>query len=218
MDQTPRDANKAAPIPHQNQNHVEEVCAAGINDEERDYQERWKRTSFTLVVLAYIAAAATIAVGIWELVDSSGLKHIIAWSVGAFFAAVSVPLSLHAIHLHAANYRSSLQRHYIRTLWMVPVYSIQSWCALRFDSQLIYFESFRATYEAYVIYNFYALLREFLGSTDLERQSRLSVLSVKLGREHVHHLTHFWLCFTPLLPKWRLDRQFLRQTLFGVVQ
>ena len=144
-----------------------------ITDEEKDYQLRWKRASFFLLCLSYIAAAATIAVGVWELVDSSGLKYIIAWSVGAFFAALSIPLSLHAIHFHLINYHSSLQRHYIRVLWMVPVYSIQSWCALRFDSQQVYFESFRATYEAYVIYNFYSLIRDFLGNTDQERQERL---------------------------------------------
>ena len=208
-------SNKASEVPFQVQNRIQGSGTGGVvSIEEQDYQERWKQTSLALLGLSILAAVATIAVGIWELVDSSGTKYIIAWSVGAFFASVSIPISLLAIHLHVVNYRSGLQRHYIRVLWMVPVYSIQSWCALRFQNQQVYLESFRAIYEAYVIYNFYALIRDFLGTTDEQRQQRLR----SLNREYVTHLKFFWLCFTPLLPKWRLERQFLRQCLFGVIQ
>ncbi len=178
------------------------------------YRKRWEDTSRILLILTYIALAAVVGVGIWQLIDYKDTKYIVAWSVAAFFAAFAVPLSLHAIHLHIIHYRCRLQRHYIRVLWMVPVYSIQSWCALRFNDQKIYLESFREVYEAYAIYNFYSLLRDFLGSSDEERSRKLQ--DEREG--DVHHLKMFWLCFTPLLPKWKRGPQFLQNTLFGVLQ
>ena len=36
---------------------------------------------------------------------------------------------------HVLHYVSPLQRHYIRILWMVPIYSVESWLALRFNEQ-----------------------------------------------------------------------------------
>ena len=182
--------------------------------EESEYRTRWLRTSTVLLLLAYLGALACIGVGISELVDSSEERYVIAWSVGGLFAAISIPLSIHAIYLHLANYRSSLQRHCIRVLWLVPFYSIQSWCALRFSAQTIYLEAFREIYEAFAIYSFYALLRDALGDTEARRIERLQ----GLGRDYAHHLRMFWLCFADLLPKWRLGRPFLRHTLFGVYQ
>ena len=38
---------------------------------------------------------------------------------------------------HVLHYVSPLQRHYIRILWMVPIYSIESWLALRFNHQVL---------------------------------------------------------------------------------
>lgn len=38
---------------------------------------------------------------------------------------------------------SRAQRHYIRILWMVPIYSIESFLALRFKGQKEYLETMR---------------------------------------------------------------------------
>ena len=38
---------------------------------------------------------------------------------------------------HVLHYVSPLQRHYIRILWMVPIYSVESWLALRFNEQAL---------------------------------------------------------------------------------
>ncbi len=56
-----------------------------------------------------------------------------------------------------------VQRHYIRILWMVPIYSVESWLALRFNRQKVYLETAREAYEAYVVYSLYKLMREYLG-------------------------------------------------------
>jgi hypothetical protein len=50
---------------------------------------------------------------------------------------------------------------------MVPIYSIESWLALRFNEQKLYLETMREAYEAYVVYSFFKLMREFFGPKDV---------------------------------------------------
>eukprot|EP00729_Bicosta_minor_P017470 gene17470-20095_t len=49
---------------------------------------------------------------------------------------------------------------------MVPIYSIDAWFGLKFPEAAIYLDTVRELYEAYVIYNFYALLLEFVRQND----------------------------------------------------
>jgi hypothetical protein len=63
------------------------------------------------------------------------------------------------VALHTEYYtQPKLQRHVIRILWMVPIYGIDAWFALRFQAAREYLDPIRECYEAYVIYNFYAYL------------------------------------------------------------
>ena len=55
-----------------------------------------------------------------------------------------------------------LQRHVIRILFMVPIYAVDCWLALRFKDATIYFDTVRECYEAYVIYNFYTYCTVYL--------------------------------------------------------
>lgn len=65
--------------------------------------------------------------------------------------------------MHTEYYtRPRLQRHVIRILWMVPIYSLDAWLALRFKDARGYLDPVREIYEAYVIYNFYAYLMNYL--------------------------------------------------------
>mmetsp|Transcript_19397 Transcript_19397/g.40760 ORF Transcript_19397/g.40760 Transcript_19397/m.40760 type:complete len:121 (-) Transcript_19397:12-374(-) len=82
----------------------------------------------------YVSCALTILLGVtvvWYLISMSSELHVIGWTVGLIFVAVAVPLSLHDIHMHLLHYVSPLQRFYIRVIWMVPIYAVQSWLALR---------------------------------------------------------------------------------------
>ena len=45
---------------------------------------------------------------------------------------------------------------------MVPIYTIDSYLALRFTTYAIYFNTLREWYEAYAIYNFMALVMRYL--------------------------------------------------------
>ena len=58
----------------------------------------------------------------------------------------------------------SLQRYVIRILWMVPIYGIESWFALRYTENAVYLQAFREFYEAYVIWSFLHFLMSFLGT------------------------------------------------------
>lgn len=71
----------------------------------------------------------------------------------------------------------------------------------------IYFETAREAYEAYVIYSFYMLLIHFLGPKDALETT------LRAKGEAAHHLVP--MC---CLPRWKLPRNFLYNTSFGVLQ
>lgn len=57
------------------------------------------------------------------------------------------------------------QRYVVRILFMVPIYAVESWFALRFKMQSIYLETCREAYEAYAIFSFYKLMESWCGTT-----------------------------------------------------
>jgi len=73
----------------------------------------------------------------------------IAWFVAFVFVALSLPITLYEVTQHLENYRAPrLQRHVIRILWMVPIYAVDGWLALRFKSKTIYFDPVREIFGA----------------------------------------------------------------------
>ncbi|XP_014681203.1 PREDICTED: transmembrane protein 184B-like [Priapulus caudatus] len=71
------------------------------------------------------------------------------------------------IYQHLRYYTNpSEQRWIVRILFIVPIYSFDSWLSLLFfnnDSYYVYFDTVRDCYEAFVIYNFLSLCYEYLG-------------------------------------------------------
>jgi len=147
---------------------------------------------------------------------------------------VAVPLSLHEIFMHWSHYTvPHLQRHVIRILFMVPIYSIESWLALRFKDQAPYLQTAREAYEvrhrgptvletfsacshshtvpsllqAYVIWSFMKLLSEFLGPADRMR-------AMLLAKEDQNPKLIFPLCWV----RWQLPSKFLFRSSLGVFQ
>ena len=59
--------------------------------------------------------------------------------------------SLHDIHMHMRHYVDPLQRFVMRLLWMVPIYSLQSWWALVWHEDAHYLITARECYEAYCL-------------------------------------------------------------------
>lgn len=82
-----------------------------------------------LLAVTYLLVFAVAIAVVNELVTTRAENHMIAWAVSGIFVAISVPLPLNDILMHVLHYvRPELQRFYIRILWLVPLYSVQSWC------------------------------------------------------------------------------------------
>ena len=64
-------------------------------------------------------------------------------------------MSVGAIRKHLENYSSPrLQKHIVRILWMPPVYAIDCFVAMRFNSYGVYLTIMREFYEAYCVHSF----------------------------------------------------------------
>lgn len=75
----------------------------------------------------------------------------------------TLPISMYGIIQHALHYsKPRLQKFIIRVLFMVPIYALNSWIVLKFPASAIYLDTIRQCYEAFVIYNFFMYLINFL--------------------------------------------------------
>jgi hypothetical protein len=93
--------------------------------------------------------------------------HLIAWFSAGAFVLLGFPISMYGIVMHLANYNEpKVQMYIVRILWMVPIYSMESWLCLRFHRYAIYIETLRDLYESYVLYSFLQFLIQVLGGED----------------------------------------------------
>jgi len=90
----------------------------------------------------------------------------LAYGIAGFFTWAALFITSHQIYEHLRWYSCpSEQRWIIRILFIVPIYSFDSWLSLLFSSNnvYVYFNSIRDCYEAFVIYSFLSLCYEYLG-------------------------------------------------------
>lgn len=96
---------------------------------------------------------------------------------------VAILFTIFTTFLQTKNYRKPLlQRHVIRILVLVPIFSIASWTSLTSLRVAFWIDPFRDVYEAFTLYTFFQLLVNFLGG---ER----SLIIMMHGRPPV---SHFW--------------------------
>ncbi|XP_074648793.1 transmembrane protein 184B-like [Tubulanus polymorphus] len=90
-----------------------------------------------------------------------------AQGIAGVFTFAALIVTCHQIYLHLRYYTCpNEQRWIVRILFIVPIYSFDSWLSLMFfnnDSYYVYFDTVRDCYEAFVIYNFLSLCYEYLG-------------------------------------------------------
>jgi len=87
-----------------------------------------------------------------------------AWVATAVCVVLSTILTVKLVYMHlCAFHKPNQQKHIVRILIMVPIYSIDSWLSFRFYWLSVYFDLIRDCYEAIVIYEFYRLLVEYAG-------------------------------------------------------
>jgi len=139
---------------------------------DNDYTRDVVRSTLTVMhflgrMLLWSSVFATAAGLVWysnELKINGTDPHLIAWFSAGAFVLLGFPISIYGIVMHLLNYyQPNVQCYVVRILWMVPLYSIESWLCLRFHKYAIYIETLRDCYESYVLYNFLQFLIEILG-------------------------------------------------------
>lgn len=122
--------------------------------------------NFFARILLYGSVVAMIIGVVWysrELKLNGTDPHLIAWFSAGAFVLLGFPISMCGIFMHLTNYyQPNVQCYVVRILWMVPIYSIQSWLCLRYIEGAIYIETLRDFYESYVLYSFFQFLVEVL--------------------------------------------------------
>ncbi|KAG8453960.1 hypothetical protein GDO86_000548 [Hymenochirus boettgeri] len=169
----------------------------------------WRRWIRPLVVLLYIVGLIIgIPLCIWKLQKMEVGVHTKAWFIAGIFVLMTIPISLWGILQHLVHYtQPELQKPIIRILWMVPIYSVDSWIALKYPDIAIYVDTCRECYEAYVIYNFMIFLLNYL-------TNRCPNLALVLeAKDQQKHLPPLCCC-----PVWAMGDVLLFRCKLGVLQ
>lgn len=170
----------------------------------------WMRT---LYVCTCVVALLLIPYGAWLLYQKNSEYHESAFFAAGAFVLLTVPMSIWDIFQHLIYYsQPKSQRHIIRILWLVPIYSVESWLALHNDNHVWYGEAFqvaREAYEGFVIYSFMNYLIAALGG-----QHRTIQKLADRGPEHMHHMGGVQYLFT----QWNDPVEFLHRIKLGVFQ
>jgi hypothetical protein len=123
---------------------------------------------------------------------------------------MTMPISLRVIVSHLMHWNlPQVQKFVVRIVWMVPLYSVESWLSLRFRSFALQIETLRWCYESYVIYSFLYFLISALGD-----EHRLICLLKEKPAERGNHMWPFKLCLYP----WSMGHEFFHNCKIGVLQ
>jgi len=159
----------------------------------------------------YLLLIIVVILATVDLYQNGADKHILAWYTAGIFCCLAVPISVHEIFQHLLCYEvPRLQRYVVRILWLVPIYSVDSWLALRFKNGSMYFDAMRGCYEAFVIYCFTQFLIAFLGDENLLIHTLTEKTSGK-SKQHLFPVSLF-------LESWQDGRLFLKQCKKGCLQ
>jgi hypothetical protein len=176
-----------------------------------------RRTQTWMEYLAKIIVMGTVAVSVFGIIGYSydlyrhgQQKHYIGWFSSAGFVLLTIPISIRLIVQHLTHWNAPhIQKYVVRIVWMIPIYSIESWLALRFKGYSIYLETLRECYEAYVIFCFFYFLIALLGD---EQQ-----LVLKLKQKPAEFGRHSW-PISLVVSQWSMGNEMLQKCKFGVFQ
>src|SRR3989338_3548260 len=91
------------------------------------------------------------------------VTHMTLMVIAGFCVILCLLLSVFLILNHLLHYTCpDLQRPMIRIIFMVPVYAIMSFASLIWIDYSLYFELIRDCYEAYILYQFFILLVNYI--------------------------------------------------------
>ncbi|XP_021026529.1 transmembrane protein 184C [Mus caroli] len=172
-------------------------------------RNNWRRWIRPLLVLFYATAIlVAVPICIWKFQKMKVGMHTKSWFIAGIFLLLTVPVSLWGILQHLVHYtQPELQKPIIRILWMVPIYSVDSWVALICPKIAIYVDTWRECYEAYVIYNFMIFLTNYL-------TIRFPNLILHLeAKDQQNHILPLCCC-----PPWAMGEMLLFRCKLGVLQ
>lgn len=174
-----------------------------------NFVAHWKNWIRPLSIVTYfIAVMITLPLCVVEATRKEPPRHSKAFVIGGVFVFLAVPISLWEIIQHLVHYtKPHLQRYIIRIIWMVPIYALNAWFALRFPDAAIYLDTIRECYEAYVIYNFMAYLLSYLWT---EHPQLHIVLERKTQQKHIIPFC--------CLPPWKMGNVLIERCKHGVLQ
>uniref|UniRef100_V5E396 DUF300-domain-containing protein n=1 Tax=Kalmanozyma brasiliensis (strain GHG001) TaxID=1365824 RepID=V5E396_KALBG len=98
--------------------------------------------------------------------------HDVGWIVCGFMTLVATISSIWLIWKHLTYYTCpQQQRHIVRLLVMVPVYSIVSFLSYLFYKEALYYQTIRDCYEAVLVTSFFYLILAYTGDTRAEQHA-----------------------------------------------
>ncbi|KAI9371242.1 organic solute transporter Ostalpha-domain-containing protein [Aspergillus egyptiacus] len=105
-----------------------------------------------------------------DLWDGGLTFHELCVIVVGAFALIAGLISFYLIMQHATHYSKPVeQRHIIRILLMIPIYSLVAWLSTHDYKQAVYYDVLGDCYEAFTISAFFALLCHYI-APDLHSQ------------------------------------------------
>lgn len=106
--------------------------------------------------------------------------HRLGLLLCVIFGLISVVIAFFLIVQHATHYLKPWeQKHIIRILLMIPIYSTVSFLSYLYYRHAIYFEVLRDCYEAFAIASFFTLLCHYVAPTLHEQKDYFRQLQPK---------------------------------------
>lgn len=193
--------------------------SAGLPWTQQSQRKRQQQVFTIMRQCGYVLAILTftfVIMAIPILTIYAVQEHNVGTDVAAFvssgaFVILTIPISMYEIFNHLTHwYMPDCQKYVVRILWMVPLYSVQSWLSLRYHQFSLYIDTLRDLYEAFVIQSFLYYLVEILGGEDVLSRA----LSEKGETRHGEHGK----CLGKCIPTWEMGEEFMLQCKHGVLQ
>jgi ABC-type sugar transport system permease subunit len=134
--------------------------------------------SFPATTQGAILTSATIVQHETPLFGAVTFHHI-GLGITAVFALIATIIALSLMLMHATHYSvPHQQKHIIRILFMIPVYSCISLVSYVYYKHAIYWEVLRDCYEAFAIASFFTLMCHYLEKDLHEQKERFRGMGV----------------------------------------
>mmetsp|Transcript_46393 Transcript_46393/g.68503 ORF Transcript_46393/g.68503 Transcript_46393/m.68503 type:complete len:451 (+) Transcript_46393:292-1644(+) len=203
-----------SPLLESNSDEMQPQAGSTMNvprNQQTRIMDIMNRLGYALAIVTFVLLIIFIPIYTVHAIRDRGVREDLAafYSAGAF-VILTVPISVFGIFMHMTHwYMPDVQKYVVRILWMVPLYSIQSWLSLRYHEFSLYIDTLRDLYEAFVIQSFLYFLVEILGGENC--------LAVTLRDKDESHGEHPKL-IGYFVDTWQMGREFMLQCKHGVLQ